>query len=104
MKVAFICTGNMGAPMARNLLRAGHEVTVYNRTREKAEPLAGDGARVAASVKEAAQDAEVAITMLADDQAVRDAVFGVDDQHPGLIRALPRGAIHMGMSTISVEL
>ena len=104
MKVAFVGIGNMGAPMARNLLRAGHLVTVYNRTREKANPLAADGARVAGSLEEAARDAEAAITMLADDQALRDAVFGIHDQHPGLIQALPRGAIHMGMSTISVDL
>jgi 3-hydroxyisobutyrate dehydrogenase-like beta-hydroxyacid dehydrogenase len=104
MKVAFAGLGNMGSPMARNLLRAGHEVAVYNRTRAKAGPLAADGARIADSVKDAARDAEVVITMLADDQALRDVVFGVDDLHPGLIRALPPGAIHMGMSTVSVEL
>jgi 3-hydroxyisobutyrate dehydrogenase-like beta-hydroxyacid dehydrogenase len=103
MKVAFAGLGNMGAPMARNLLRAGHEVTVYNRTRAKAEPLVADGARVADSVKEAAQWAEAAITMLADDQAVRDAVFGAGDRD-GMLHALQPGAIHMGMSTISVEL
>jgi 3-hydroxyisobutyrate dehydrogenase-like beta-hydroxyacid dehydrogenase len=98
MKVAFIGLGNMGAPMARNLLRAGHEVTAYNRTRAKAEPLATDGARIGDSIEHAARDAEVAITMLADDQALGDVVFD------GLIRALPANAIHMGMSTISVEM
>jgi 3-hydroxyisobutyrate dehydrogenase-like beta-hydroxyacid dehydrogenase len=97
MKVAFIGLGNMGAPMARNLLAAGHELAVHNRTRAKAEPFAAEGARIADSIQDAARDAEVAITMLADDQAVREAAFG-------LIRALPHGAIHMGMSTISVEL
>ena len=104
MKVAFVGLGNMGAPMARNLLRAGHDVTVYNRTHAKAEPLIADGARVARSVKEAAQGAEAAITMLADDQALRDAVFGAADRNDGLLHALPPGAMHMGMSTISVEL
>jgi len=104
MKVVFIGLGKMGAPMARNLLRAGHEVAVYNRTRAKAQPLAADGARIADSIRDAARDGEVAITMLSDDQALRDTVFGVHDQHFGLIRALPAGAIHMGMSTISVEL
>ncbi|HEX6546590.1 MAG TPA: NAD(P)-binding domain-containing protein, partial [Bryobacteraceae bacterium] len=49
MNVAFIGLGNMGSPMARNLLRAGHRVTVYNRTRAKAEALAGEGAVVADS-------------------------------------------------------
>jgi len=104
MKVAFIGLGNMGGPMARNLLRAGHAVTVYNRTHTKAEPLAADGARIAASIQEAAGDAEAAVTMLADDRAVRDTVFGVPDQYFGLAGSLPAGAIHIGMSTISVEL
>jgi 3-hydroxyisobutyrate dehydrogenase-like beta-hydroxyacid dehydrogenase len=99
MKVAFIGLGNMGAPMARNLLRAGHVVTAYNRTRAKAEPLAADGACMADSIEYAARDVEVAITMLADDQAVREVVFDA-----GLLRALPANAIHMGMSTISVEM
>ena len=79
--------------MARNLVRAGHEVAVYNRTRAKAEPLAADGARIAASPAEAARGAEVVVTMLADDRAVRETAA-----------ALPPGPIHMGMSTISVEL
>jgi 3-hydroxyisobutyrate dehydrogenase-like beta-hydroxyacid dehydrogenase len=104
MKVAFIGVGNMGTPMARNLLRAGHEVAVYNRTRAKAERLGADGARIAESIQDAARDAEVAITMLADDQALRETVFGAHDQHLGLLRSLPAGAIHMGMSTISVEM
>jgi 3-hydroxyisobutyrate dehydrogenase-like beta-hydroxyacid dehydrogenase len=89
--------------MARNLLRAGHQVAVYNRTLAKAEALAADGARSAGSLGDAAHDADVAITMLSDDRALRDAVYGVEQQ-PGLIDTLPPGAIHMGMSTISVEL
>jgi 3-hydroxyisobutyrate dehydrogenase-like beta-hydroxyacid dehydrogenase len=93
MKIAFIGTGNMGAPMARNLLLAGHAVAVYNRTREKAEALAAEGARVASSPQEAARDAEVTISMLANDAAVERATSG-----------LPSETIHMGMSTISVEL
>jgi 3-hydroxyisobutyrate dehydrogenase-like beta-hydroxyacid dehydrogenase len=90
----------MGAPMARNLLRAGHEVTVYNRTREKAELLAADGARIAASVREAVQDSETAITMLADDSAVEAALFG-GERLPGSLRT---EAVHMGMGTLSVEM
>ena len=79
--------------MARNLLRAGHEVVVYNRTREKAEALAADGARIASSPQEAARGAAVAISMLANDAAVEQATSG-----------LPPETIHMGMSTISIEL
>ncbi len=100
MRVAFIGLGNMGAPMARNLIRAGHDVTVYNRTRAKAEPLAADGARIADSVAHAVRGCEVAVTMLADDHAVQEAVFGAD----GMLQALPRGAVHMSTSTISVEM
>ena len=100
MKVAFIGLGNMGAPMARNLIRAGHDVTVYNRTRAKAEPLAADGARIADSVAHAVRGCEVAVTMLADDHAVQEAIFGAD----GMLQALPQDAVHMSTSTISVEL
>jgi len=100
MKVAFIGLGNMGAPMAKHLVRAGHEVIVWNRTRSKAEPLKAEGAKVAHSVAEAAKDAEIAITMLADDHAVASAVL----DEGGLAQSLPKGALHISMSTISVEL
>src|SRR6266853_1674754 len=95
LKVAFIGLGNMGEPMALNLLRAGHELTVYNRTRGKTERLAREGARVADSPAAAAREAEVAITMLANDQAVRDAMLTPAQQSGAAIDALPRGAIHM---------
>ncbi|NUT41284.1 MAG: NAD(P)-binding domain-containing protein, partial [Thermoactinospora sp.] len=68
--VAVLGTGLMGAPMARNLLRAGLSVTVWNRTREKAEPLAADGAVVAGSPAEAVEGAGVIVTMLSDGDAV----------------------------------
>jgi len=99
MKVAFIGAGNMGAPMALNLIRAGHELSVYNRTREKLAPLAQAGARVAASPADAVREAEVAITMLANDRAVREAML--ESKTPA-IDALSRGAVHMCTSTISV--
>jgi len=87
----------MGTPMARNLLRAGHYVTVYNRTRERAEPLRQEGAALADSPVDAARNAEAVITMLADDGAVEQAVQGFSG-------TLARGAIHVGMSTVSVAL
>src|SRR6516164_5262725 len=59
MKVTFIGLGNMGAHMARHLLRAGHDVTVWNRTLSKAEGLRGEGAKISKSPAEAAKDAEV---------------------------------------------
>ena len=76
MKLAFIGAGNMGSPMARNLLRAGHHVTVYNRTRAHAEPLRQEGAALAGSPADAARDADAIVTMLADDQAVEQTVQG----------------------------
>ena len=99
MRVAFIGLGRMGVGMARNLLRAGHQLTVYNRSREKAEALKADGAEVAASPAEACQNVEATFTMLADDGAVADTVFG---EH-GIAAGLPQGAIHISSSTISVN-
>jgi 3-hydroxyisobutyrate dehydrogenase-like beta-hydroxyacid dehydrogenase len=100
MNVSFIGLGKMGSGMARNLLRAGHTVTVYNRTRSKADPLAAEGARVADSPAGAVRDCEVVVTMLADDDAVEQAVFG----DGGLASALKAGAIHISSSTISTKL
>jgi 3-hydroxyisobutyrate dehydrogenase-like beta-hydroxyacid dehydrogenase len=95
MKLAFIGAGNMGAPMARNLLRAGHQVTVFNRTRAHAEPLCQHGAALADSPAHAARDVDAVVTMLSDDTAVEQAA-------QSLRESLARGAIHIGTSTISV--
>ena len=102
MKLAFLGTGNMGAPMALNLIHAGHEVTVYNRTLRKTDPLAKAGARLALSPADAVGGAEVAITMLANDQAVREAMLAANAGQRAAIDALARGAVHMSASTISV--
>jgi 3-hydroxyisobutyrate dehydrogenase-like beta-hydroxyacid dehydrogenase len=99
MKVGFIGLGNMGLPMARNLLRARHSLAVYNRTPGRAEPLAAEGAAVAGSPAGAARDADVLITMLADDPALRSVIF---DQ--GVLAAMRPRTVHLGMSTISVAL
>jgi 3-hydroxyisobutyrate dehydrogenase-like beta-hydroxyacid dehydrogenase len=96
MRVGFIGLGNMGLPMARNLLKAGHEVTVYNRTRERAESLCGEGAIVADQITDTS-GGDVLITMLTDDRAVNAVVFG---NH--LISRLGPGTVHISMSTISV--
>ncbi len=98
MKVGFIGLGQMGSGMAANLLKAGHEVTVYNRTRAKAEPLAAQGAKVAAAVSEACKG-DAVITMLANDDAVARVVFG----EGGILASLPAGAIHISSSTIGVD-
>ena len=99
MKVGLIGLGNMGAGMAANLLKAGHEVTVYNRTPGKAQALVAQGARQAAKVADACRG-EAVITMLADDSAVESVVFG----QGGIGSSLGKGAIHISSSTISVAL
>lgn len=108
MKVGFIGLGNMGLPMAHNLLRAGHELTVYNRTHSRAERLGREGANVADSPLDVALDVEILITMLADDQAVEEVIFGVSDvkgaKARGALHVLGPGAIHVSMGTISVRL
>lgn len=99
MKVGFIGLGHMGIGMAANLLKAGHDVTVYNRTRTKVDALVARGAKAAASVSDACRG-DAVITMLADDDAVERVVF----RDGGIIGSLPAGAIHISSSTISVAL
>jgi 3-hydroxyisobutyrate dehydrogenase len=96
MKIAVLGTGTMGAPMARNLAAAGHEVTAYNRSREKAEPLADDGVTVAGDPAAAVRGAEVVVTILADGAAV-EAVMG------DAVDALEDGAVWAQMSTVGLE-
>jgi 3-hydroxyisobutyrate dehydrogenase-like beta-hydroxyacid dehydrogenase len=100
MTIAFLGAGNMGEPMARNLLRAGHQLRIFNRTRARAAPLEQAGAAVAASASDAVRGADVLITMLANDDAVRETLLGA----PAAIDALGRDAIHISASTISVRL
>jgi 3-hydroxyisobutyrate dehydrogenase-like beta-hydroxyacid dehydrogenase len=99
MKLGFIGLGRMGASMAANLVKAGHEVSVFNRSAGKSGSLIEFGARKAANLADAC-NGEVVITMLADD----DAASGVALGEGGLIAHLPKGAIHLSMSTISVAL
>lgn len=99
MKVGFIGLGHMGGGMARNLIKAGHEVTVYNRSADKAKLLAAEGANVGKTVAEVC-DADVVMTMLANDAAVESVVLGPD----GVLANLRGGALHVSSSTISVAL
>jgi 3-hydroxyisobutyrate dehydrogenase-like beta-hydroxyacid dehydrogenase len=99
MKVGLIGLGHMGAGMAANLLKAGHEVTVYNRTPTKVEPLVAQGAKAAAGIADACRG-DAVITMLANDEAVEGVALG----DAGVIASLPAGAIHVSSSTISVAL
>ena len=97
-KVGFIGLGIMGKPMARNLIKAGHELVVYNRSREKADELAQEGAAAAAaSPKEVAAACETVITMLPDSPEVREVVAGED----GVLEGIEEGSLLVDMSTIS---
>jgi 3-hydroxyisobutyrate dehydrogenase-like beta-hydroxyacid dehydrogenase len=100
MKIGFIGLGRMGAGMAHNLLRAGNELAVYNRSREKAEALSKEGARVADSPADACRDAEAVFTMVADDPALEQVVFG----EQGVASALRKNGVHISSSTISTAL
>jgi 3-hydroxyisobutyrate dehydrogenase len=97
MNIAFIGMGTMGAAMAANLLKAGHTVTVHNRTREREEPVAKAGARRAASPREAARAAEVIITCVSDTPDVEAVILGPE----GVIHGAAAGATVVDMSTIS---
>jgi len=90
----------MGLPMARHLIAAGHELSVWNRTEGRTEPLLREGAIAAATPAEAELGADAVITMLFDDQAHEEVLFGAN----GLVDALSPGALHISCSTISVAL
>jgi 3-hydroxyisobutyrate dehydrogenase-like beta-hydroxyacid dehydrogenase len=96
-KVGFIGLGKMGNPIAVNILNAGFELTVYNRTPEKMQSLLSAGAKGSSSPREAAHGADVVITCLMDDQAELDCTIGED----GLLAGMKPGGIHIGTATIS---
>jgi 2-hydroxy-3-oxopropionate reductase len=95
--VGFIGLGIMGKPMAKNLIEAGHELVVYNRTPKKAEELAGAGAVVAASPREVAEQSDVVVTMLPDSPQVEEVLVGEE----GVLEGVKEGALIVDMSTIS---
>lgn len=97
MKVGFIGLGIMGFPMASNLIKAGYDLTVYNRTIEKAEKL--KGAKVARSPKEVAENSDVVISMVTDAPDVEEILFGEN----GVVKSNKRGLIFVDMSTNSPE-
>jgi 2-hydroxy-3-oxopropionate reductase len=99
MRVAFLGTGLMGAPMARRLLAEGNEVSVWNRSAARANDLAGAGGRVAASPADAARGCEAIVLMLLDGDAVSEVLFG-----SGLADQLEPGHLVIDMSTISPRL
>jgi len=97
MKIGFIGMGTMGAPMATRLVNAGYEVTVHNRTRAREEPVAAAGASRAATPRDAANGADVVITIVSDTPDVREVVLG----EQGAIHGMSAGSVLIDMSTIS---
>ena len=100
MKIGFLGLGKMGTPMAMHLIAAGHELRVWNRTEGRTEPLLREGAIAAATPAEAELGADAVFTMLFDDAANEEVMFGPN----GLMDALSPGALHISCSTISVAL
>jgi 3-hydroxyisobutyrate dehydrogenase len=98
-KVAFLGLGLMGAPMARNLIKAGFDVTVYNRTKEKSQPFAESGVKVAESPADAALDADVVISIVSDPAAVNEVLLG----KYGVITTVKKGAVVIDMSTVDPQ-
>jgi 3-hydroxyisobutyrate dehydrogenase-like beta-hydroxyacid dehydrogenase len=98
MRIGFLGLGNMGAAIAANLVRAAHEVAIWNRSAEKARPLVDLGATLVTSPRAAASDRDVVFTMLADDAVLDSVMTGAN----GLVAGLKPGALHVSMSTIAV--
>ena len=96
-KIGFIGLGTMGLPMAKNLLKAGYELTVFNRTAGKAEQLKDLGARTASSPCDVAKQSEAVFTMLTADQAVQEVILGPE----GVIKGAAAGLVVIDSSTIS---
>lgn len=96
LKLGWIGLGNMGQPMVTNLLRAGFDVTVYNRTRSKAEPFAQLGAKIADSARELAEQVDTVITMVADGPTLEEVLYGEE----GVIHGVRAGQTVIDMSTV----
>src|SRR6266436_5636728 len=94
--ISYLGLGTMGSGMASNLLKAGYQLTVWNRSIEKCKPFARKGARVAGTPADAARDVDLVIYMLSNDQAVEDVVFGAK----GILSGIKEGQIAMDMSTV----
>ena len=99
-RVGLIGLGLMGSPMAKNLLKAGFPLTVWNRTGERAQKLGQEGAKVASSPGEVAAEADVLITIVSDPPALEQVVYGAD----GALSALKKGSVFVDSSTVSPAL
>lgn len=99
-KIAFIGLGHMGFPLAQILLQVGYPLSVYNRSKTKADSLIKEGAKLLDSPKQALEVTSIVVTMVTDDAALEQLVWGAD----GLGQALKAGDIHVSMSTVSPEM
>jgi 3-hydroxyisobutyrate dehydrogenase-like beta-hydroxyacid dehydrogenase len=96
-RIGFIGLGIMGKPMSENLLKAGYQVTVYNRSRPAVDALASKGAKPAASPKEVASNSDVVVTMVTDTPDVQQVILGEN----GVLAGARKGLVVIDMSTIS---
>ena len=103
-RIGLIGLGLMGRPMGMNLLKAGHALTVWNRTASRAQELVSAGAKLAKTPREAAAEAEILLTMVSDPPALEDVLWGHEGKNDGALGGLPAGSIYIDSSTISPAL
>jgi 3-hydroxyisobutyrate dehydrogenase-like beta-hydroxyacid dehydrogenase len=103
-KIGFIGLGLMGRPMAMNLLKAGHTLTVWNRTPARAQELLAAGATLAKTPREAAASSDVLMTIVSDPPALQSVLWGNEHQDDGALAGLKRGSIYIDCSTVSPSL
>jgi 3-hydroxyisobutyrate dehydrogenase-like beta-hydroxyacid dehydrogenase len=100
-KVGLIGLGLMGGPMGLNLLKAGHSLTVWNRTAARAQSLVAAGAKLAASPREAAAASDILLTIVSDPPALEEVLHGSAGKNDGALAGLQRGSIYIDSSTVS---
>jgi len=103
-KISLIGLGLMGRPMGMNLLKAGHKLTVWNRTAARGQELVAAGASLASSPREAAAESEILLTMVSDPPALEEVLWGHEGKNDGALTGLRAGSVYMDSSTISPAL
>jgi len=103
-KIGLVGLGLMGRPMGMNLLKAGHTLTVWNRTESRAQELVAAGAKLAKTPREAAAEAEILLTMVSDPPALEEVLWGHEGKNDGALGGLRAGSIYIDSSTISPAL
>ena len=103
-KIGFIGLGLMGRPMAANLLKAGHSLTVWNRTAARAQELVAAGAKLASTPREVAAASDILFTIVSDPPALEEVLWGHEGKHDGALEGLRKGSVYIDSSTISPAL